>query len=130
MKILIIGKVLTNPVTMGNQRLIVDQTALLRKMGHEVHYLFVQERSIHVSGKEEQTRINGLKSFWKDDLHVFRLSFGLDGGDIVCQPYAIDCRRLCQCLRIIQRYMGSGCWGPDQCRNVDRHVSDPRPSIV
>lgn len=74
MKILIVSKVPTHPVRMGNSRLITDQATLLRAMGHEVHFLYIhevrrQERSkfISVDSFKEMTE------FWGDKFHLLKI---------------------------------------------------------
>lgn len=75
MKILVVSKVASHPVRMGNQRLIVDQANLLRELGNEVHYLFVYEKAMNQHKKYEETIFSSMKQFWKGNLHVCKIPY-------------------------------------------------------
>lgn len=51
-------------------------------------------------------------------IRIGRPDAGPDGSDVVCQSYKIDGRSLFECLRFIQRYLGSCGRGVDQYRDV------------
>lgn len=73
MKILIVSKVASHPVRMGNQRLIVDQVTLLQKLGYEVHYLFVYEKAMSQQKGYEESIFSSMNEFWNDKLHVCKI---------------------------------------------------------
>lgn len=75
MKILIVSKVASHPVRMGNQRLIVDQVNLLKKLGHEVHYLFVYEKAMSQKKGFDNSVFASMNVFWKDKLHICKIPF-------------------------------------------------------
>lgn len=74
-KVLIISKVHTHPIAMGNSYAIVAQAEALKKLGCEVHLLYVQ--TIQRGAKAEQSAknvINKMQEYWGDYLHVYALS--------------------------------------------------------
>lgn len=75
MKILIVGKVPTHPVQMGNSRLITDQATLLKELGHDVHYLYIHE----VRRKEKTQDVTPaafkeMVDFWGEKFHLLRIN--------------------------------------------------------
>lgn len=75
MKILIVGKVPTHPILMGNSRLIVDQAISLRDMGHEVHYLYIHEvRKKERSDSVIPEKFNEMNEFWGEGFHLLKIS--------------------------------------------------------
>lgn len=75
MKILIVGKVPTHPVRMGNSRLIADQAVFLQSMGHEVHYLYIHEVRRRERSKDVTPRaFADMFNFWGDRFHLLKIS--------------------------------------------------------
>lgn len=74
MKILIISRCQTHPTTAGNRRFIVNQVDLFRKMGHEVHFLYIEELALSSKKKNNQDGIEAMKSYWGEKLYVCRVS--------------------------------------------------------
>lgn len=73
-KVLIISKCPTHPTTAGNCSCILAQVEILRKLGCDVHFLFVHEESLWASNKQYcQIDVN-LKNYWQDRLHIFNIS--------------------------------------------------------
>lgn len=121
MKILIVGKVPTHPVRMGNSRLIVDQTELLTSMGHEVHYLYVNERHfkdlVHNTFDEN---LLAMKEYWGERLHVVKtpLFLKIRNNIINRLRYALCCgyvnaddfyySQIHHAIRLLDKEMGFG----------------------
>ena len=75
MKILIVSKDPTHPTTAGNRWGILTQVNKLAGMGHEVHFLYVQELPLS-TGREEEYRqaLDLTRDFWGDRFHLFSVS--------------------------------------------------------
>lgn len=74
MKILIVSKIPTHPVTAGNRSFILNNVNLLKKMGHELHFLYIEQISFH--GKKDVNRdIEELTNYWGEKLHIYQQTF-------------------------------------------------------
>ncbi|MCF0125175.1 MAG: hypothetical protein HUJ68_05365, partial [Clostridia bacterium] len=71
MKILIVSKCPTHPTNAGNRRFILNQINLLEKMGHEVHFLFVEENGLRVRIKDNAA--DEMKTFFKEKFHHYQV---------------------------------------------------------
>lgn len=74
MRILIVSKCPTHPTTAGNRWVILAQVEKLRKMGHEVHFLYIEERGLRCSGDENNVDLDETRKFWGEYFHFFRVS--------------------------------------------------------
>lgn len=72
MKILIVSKCPTHPVTKGNRFWILSQVELLKKLGNEVHFLFIYESPLKSSHKQNDD-LKEMKSYWKDNYHQYNV---------------------------------------------------------
>jgi len=69
MKILIVAKRPTHPTNSGSRRFILSQVELFKKMGHDVHYLYIHEEW-HPKKWGNKESINRSKEYWGDNLHI------------------------------------------------------------
>lgn len=69
MRILIISKRPTHPTDSGSRRFILNQVELFKRMGHDVHYLYIHEEW-HPSKWGNKDCINQTQSFWGDKFHL------------------------------------------------------------
>lgn len=74
MKILIVSKVATHPTTAGNRQWILAQVSTLRRLGHDVHFLYVQDIPIRCPAKRLQHNVTSTSAFFGDHFHHFRMS--------------------------------------------------------
>lgn len=69
MKILIVAKRPTHPTDSGSRRFILNQVELFKRMGHDVHYLYIHEEW-HPSKWGNKDCINQTQSYWGDKFHL------------------------------------------------------------
>lgn len=74
MKILIVSKCQTHPTTAGNRRFILNQVELFRKMGHDVHFLYIEELALSARKRADQDNYEVMKLYWGEKLHVYKVS--------------------------------------------------------
>lgn len=74
MRILIVCKYPTHPTVEGNRKFIVEQVELFKRMGHEVHYLYVMERALFKGNNEDEDCLSQMRDYWNDKLHIYRES--------------------------------------------------------
>lgn len=74
MKVLIVSKTQTHPIHAGNCRFILNQVELLKSLGHDVHFLFIETRGFSRKYANMQKEIEEMKAYWKDHLYVYRQS--------------------------------------------------------
>lgn len=73
MKILIVSRRSTHPVDAGNSKFILNQVELFREMGHEVGFLYIDERPFH-DNKSMSNVLVELRNYWDKNLHIFKVS--------------------------------------------------------
>lgn len=73
MKILIIAKRPTHPTDAGSRRFILSQVEQFKKMGHDVHYLYIHEEW-HPKRWGSNEYIEKMIPYWKDHLHIRRVN--------------------------------------------------------
>lgn len=72
MKILIVSKCPTHPTTAGNRQWILAQAEKFIQIGHEVHFLFIDEPPVSKSLKEGHNQdIVETRKYWGDRFHLF-----------------------------------------------------------
>ncbi|MCQ2246606.1 MAG: glycosyltransferase family 4 protein [Bacteroidaceae bacterium] len=74
MKILIVSKCPTHPTTAGNRRFILNQVELFRKMEHDVHFLYIEEKALSATNRTAPAALEELKRYWGEKLHVYCVS--------------------------------------------------------
>lgn len=67
-KILIVSTMPTHPTDAGNRAAIMAQVNILKKMGHEVHFLFA---SMELSNSIDY---DALKAYWGEKLHTYTMN--------------------------------------------------------
>lgn len=70
MKILIVSSCPSNPVTAGNRKFINSQIQLFREMGHEIHFLYIQE---FVIGNKQSNDITNMQREWGNKLYTYKV---------------------------------------------------------
>ncbi len=70
MRILIVSKVPTHPVTEGNRAFIHNNVELLKTMGHDIYFLYIRQFSIHKQS-EKSANIEQLRNYWQDKLFIY-----------------------------------------------------------
>lgn len=75
MKILIIARRPTHPANAGSRRFILNQAELFKTMGHNVHFLFIYERSLRNRKTANVGDIEQMKNYWGDCFHIYKVSY-------------------------------------------------------
>lgn len=70
MKILIVSKIPSHPTTAGNRRFIVAQVDLFRKMGHNVYFLYVNEKPLFSKGYDIKD-LTEMNRYWGNSLYIY-----------------------------------------------------------
>lgn len=76
-KILIVSKTWTHPTNKGNSYAVLAQCRAFQMLGCDVHFLYIDERSIHESDAIQTPYNNAIRlmsEYWSEKLHVFRVS--------------------------------------------------------
>lgn len=73
-KILIVSSVVTHPTTAGNRQWILAQAETFKKMGHEVHFLYIEERGLRTPNAPYDKMLNETKAYWGDHFHLLKVS--------------------------------------------------------
>lgn len=73
-KVLIISKVRTHPVKMGNNKAILAQAEMLKDLDCVVDYLYVQEMGLHGDVKENEVSYQQTKDYWGDHFLFLKVS--------------------------------------------------------
>lgn len=73
-RILIISKVRSHPITMGNSKAIVAQAEMLRSLGCEIDYVYIQETRLHGGSLAAEESYQQTKAFWGNHFHYLRVS--------------------------------------------------------
>lgn len=71
MKILVVSKCPTHPTTAGNRNFIKMQCELLKQLGHNVNFLYIQELSL----RNKKSFIPDMRKYWGDKLYIYDYSF-------------------------------------------------------
>jgi hypothetical protein len=73
-KVLIVSKNPTHPTDAGNRQWILAQTETLKRMGCEVHFLYIEERGLK-SPKEQYDRdLSETMAYWGDYFHLLKVT--------------------------------------------------------
>ena len=73
-KVLIISKVRTHPVKMGNNKAILAQAEKLREIGCNVDFLYVQEMGLHGNKEENERSFILTKNYWGEHFLFLKVS--------------------------------------------------------
>lgn len=73
-RILIVSKCPTHPTTAGNRWGILAQANILKELGADVHFLYVEERAMNKgrSGEYDEM-LEKTREYWKDRFHYFHV---------------------------------------------------------
>lgn len=74
MKVLIVSKCPTHPVTAGNRFLIEAMSELIREFGCEVHFLYVYDAPIRNDSKSYSLALNETSKAWGECFHLYKVS--------------------------------------------------------
>ena len=74
MKILIVSKCPTHPTDAGNRWWILSQAETFMSMGHEVHFLYIQELPMRKDKAPYIESFQKTKEFWGERFHYFNVS--------------------------------------------------------
>ena len=73
-KVLIVSKCPTHPTDAGNRQWILAQAETLKRMGCEVHFLYIEERGLK-SPKEQYDRdLSETKAYWGEHFHQLKVT--------------------------------------------------------
>lgn len=73
-KVLIVSKCPTHPTDAGNRQWILAQAETLKRMGCEVHFLYIEERGLK-SPKEQYDRdLRETMTYWGKDFHLLKVT--------------------------------------------------------
>ena len=71
MKILIVSKCPTHPTNAGNRWWILSQAEMFKTLGHEVHFLYINEMPLKRSTVPYIESLNQTRKYWGDKFHLF-----------------------------------------------------------
>lgn len=74
MNILIVSKCPTHPTTAGNRQWILAQAETLRRMGNEVHFLYIEERGLRTPSRPYDDDLRETSKYWGQNFHLFKVS--------------------------------------------------------
>lgn len=74
MKILIVSKCPTHPTDAGNRWWILSQAEMLISMGHEVHFLYINELPLKRDAAPYIESLEQTRKYWGDKFHLFTVS--------------------------------------------------------
>ena len=74
MKILIVSKCPTHPTDAGNRWWILSQAEMLISMGHEVHFLYINELPLKRDAAPYIESLEKTRKYWGDKFHLFTVS--------------------------------------------------------
>lgn len=73
MKVLIVSKCPTHPITAGNRFLIQAQADMLRSLGCDVHFLYVYDAPLRNSAKSYTKALSETKKVWGEKFHFYEV---------------------------------------------------------
>ena len=74
MKILIVSKCPTHPTDAGNRWWILSQAEMLISMGHEVHFLYINELPLKRDAAPYIESLEQTRKYWGDKFHLFTVN--------------------------------------------------------
>lgn len=72
-RILIVSKCPTHPTIEGNRRFIINQVELFKQMGHEIYYLYIEEKPLFPTNKNEENNILPMQNYWRRNLFHYKV---------------------------------------------------------
>lgn len=74
MKILIVSKCATHPTDAGNRWWILSQAEMFKTLGHDVHFLYVNEMPLRRDSALCIESLKETRKYWGDKFHLFSVS--------------------------------------------------------
>lgn len=74
MKILIVSKCPTHPTDAGNRWWILSQAETFISLGHEVHFLYIQEFPMRLNPQPYIESLEKTREYWGNRFHLFQVS--------------------------------------------------------
>lgn len=74
MKILIVSKCPTHPTNAGNRWWILSQAEMFMSLGHEVHFLYINELPLKRDAAPYIESLEQTRKYWGDKFHLFTVS--------------------------------------------------------
>lgn len=74
MRILIVSKCPTHPTTAGNRQWILAQAQTLKRMGNDVHFLYIEERGLRTPCKPYDDDLRETSKYWGKNFHLYKVS--------------------------------------------------------
>lgn len=74
MKILIVSKCPTHPTNAGNRWWILSQAEMFMSLGHEVHFLYINEMPLKRDTVPYIESLEKSRKYWSDKFHLFTVS--------------------------------------------------------
>ena len=73
-KILIVSKCPTHPTDAGNRQGILAQAETLKRMGCDVHFLYIEERGLKTPKEQYDRDLNETEAYWGDKFHLLKVT--------------------------------------------------------
>ncbi len=73
-KILIVSKCPTHPTDAGNRQGILAQAETLKRMGCDVHFLYIEERGLKTPKEQYDRDLNETEAYWGDKFHLLKVA--------------------------------------------------------
>lgn len=74
MRILIVSKCPTHPTDAGNRWWILSQAEMFMSMGHEVHFLYINEPGLRNDPAPYKESLEKTSQYWGERFHLFQVS--------------------------------------------------------
>lgn len=74
MKILIVSKCPTHPTDAGNRWWILSQTETLQQLGHEVHFLYIEEKPLRRDVTPYIEDLEKTSKYWRNNFYLYTVS--------------------------------------------------------
>lgn len=74
MKILIISKCPTHPTDAGNRACILAQSQILKQLGNEIFFLYIDERGLKGNHEANESALRETKQYWGNHFFYLRIS--------------------------------------------------------
>lgn len=73
-KVLIVSKCPTHPTDAGNRQWILAQAETLKRMGCDVHFLYIEERGLKTPKEQYDRDLNETEAYWGDKFHLLKVT--------------------------------------------------------
>lgn len=93
MKILIVSKCPTHPTDAGNRWWILSQAEMFISLGHEVHFLYINEMPLRRDRTPYLVGMKKTNEYWGDRFHFFKVSKWMKFKMVLTQYFRLYCNR-------------------------------------